>query len=87
MPSWNLVFQNKPELKDILELNHAEGGFVGKKEYDSYPMGNATRDFQDLQAETDEIIKKLQNVEEDIELDKEQTTRQIDCMSKAVKQL
>lgn len=40
-----------------------------------------------MQEETEEINKRMLNIQEDIDMDKEESTRQVDCLSKAVKQL
>ena len=40
-----------------------------------------------MQEENEEIGKRVLSIQEDMDLDKEETTRQTDCLSKAVKQL
>ena len=40
-----------------------------------------------MQEETEEIGKRVVDIQADIDLDKEEATRQTDCLTKAVKQL
>ena len=66
---------NLPEIKEILNVHRAEGGFIGQKSFKENPLGQASKPFRELQDEAEEINKRVVNIQEDIEMDKEEATR------------
>ena len=68
--------------------NFVDGhGFVKSKDYNENPLGTAKSAFYKLQDDYKKLEKRLTNMQEDNDLEKEEWARQTDCMSRAVKQL
>ena len=64
-----------PEFNDILRTQRIEGGFVGQKSFKENPMGSARKVFNEMNEECEEIGKRVLSIQEDMDLDKEETTR------------
>ena len=70
-----MLVHHLPDFKEILNTHRHEGGFLGHKSFKENPLGQASKTFREMQGETEEINKRMLSIQEDIDMDKEESTR------------
>jgi len=84
-PGWNLVSRNIFDFTDLINSYLSERGFVGQNTFKDNPFGNKEKMIENYLEHTEDLEKKVNHLVEDQAFERNEFTRQIDCMSKAVK--